>query len=240
MRPPAVFATTHWSAVMAAARNDTTRAHDALANLCRASWYPLYAHARRRGCSPNDAQDVTQSFFVHLLENESLAAADPARGRFRSFLLAAMNNFLNTEWTKARTQKRGGQNEFFSLDAATSENRFKLEPVDHASPDKLFDRQWATALLENVLQQLEEVYRDENKHALFQALKPTLMGARESQPYAALAAQLGQTEAAIKVSVHRLRQRYRELIRNQIAGTVASPEEISGEMRHLLEALAGR
>lgn len=235
-----VFATTHWSVVLAAGRNDTTRAHDALAKLCCAYWYTLYAHARRRGCSPLDAQDFTQEFFAHLIEHQSLVAADPQRGRFRSFLLAAMNNFLDREWAKARAKKRGGGKHLLSLDWAAAERRFDLEPVDASSPDKIFDRHWAMEVLDNVLTQLEAEYRREDKMELFLALKHTLMGTRESQPYATLAAGLNMEEGAIKVGVHRLRKRYRELIRTEIADTVASPEEIGGEMKHLLDALAGR
>ncbi len=236
-RQPA-FVTTHWSVVFSAGGSDTTRARDALARLCQTYWYPLYAYVRRRGNSPHDAQDLTQAFFAHLLERQKLAAADPERGRFRSFLLGAMNHFLINEWQKARAQKRGGGSQTISLDLAAAEERFDLEPADHFSPDKIFEKQWALTLLGEVLNRLEAEYQREGKGGLFAALKQTLMGSRESQPYSELAAKLGMNENAIKVAVHRLRRRYRELIRDEIAGTLASQRDIEEEMRHLFSALA--
>ena len=232
-----VFATTHWSVVLTAGRHDTARGHEALARLCQSYWYPLYAHARRRGLSPHDAQDLTQEFFAQLLERQSFAAADPSRGRFRSFLLTAMNHFLVTEWKKARAQKRGGGEALLSLDLAAAEQRFDLEPSGGEAPDHAFDKRWALTLLEEVLNLLEKEYRREGKAALFAALKQTLTGATESQPYAQLAAGLGLSESAVKVAVHRLRKRYRELIRAEIAHTVASADQVNDEMRHLLATL---
>lgn len=232
-----VFVTTRWSVVLAAGRNDTTRSHEALARLCQNYWYPLYAYVRRRGYSSHDAQDLTQEFFARLLEKQSIASADPNRGRFRSFILTALNNFLGQEWEKARTQKRGGGAELFSLDLAQAEQRFDLEPASAETPDKDFDKKWAVALLETVMTQLEQEYKAENKSDLFAALKQTLTGSRESQPYAQLATRLDMSEAAIKVAVHRLRKRYRELLQTEISDTVSSPEEIKEEMRHLFTAL---
>jgi RNA polymerase sigma factor (sigma-70 family) len=232
------FVTTHWSVVLSAGGKDTTRSRTALARLCQTYWYPLYAYVRRRGHSSHDAQDLTQEFFARLLARDSLAAADPSRGRFRSFMLAAMNHFLANEWDKARAQKRGGGCEILSLDLAAAENRYDLEPADSASPDKAFDRQWALALLDEVLTQLEEEYRSEGKATLFAALKQTLTGTRESQPYAFLADQLGMNEGAVKVAVHRLRKRYRELLKAEIGNTVTTPEETSEELRYLFATLA--
>jgi RNA polymerase sigma factor (sigma-70 family) len=234
-----VFVTTRWSVVLAAGRSDTTRSRDALARLCQTYWYPLYAYARRRGYSAHDAQDLTQEFFARLLEKQSLAAADPERGRFRSFILAAMNNFLAQEWEKARAKKRGGGVELISLDLAQAEQRYDLEPATSETPDKDFDKKWALALLESVMVQLECEYVRESKAELFTALKQTLTGSRESQPYAELAVTLGMNEGAIKVVVHRLRKRYRELLQDEIANTVSSTEEIKEEMRHLFAALTG-
>lgn len=234
-----VFVTTHWSVVLAAGRSDTTRSRDALARLCQTYWYPLYAYVRRRGYSAHDAQDLTQGFFARILEKHSIACADPERGRFRSFILTAMNNFLGQEWEKARAQKRGGGSEVLSLDLAQAEQRYDLEPATSETPDKDFDKKWALALLESVMAQLEGEYLHENKPDLFNALKQTLTGARESQPYADLAKQLDTTEAAIKVAVHRLRRRYRELLQSEIANTVSSPDEVKEEMRHLFAALIG-
>ena len=236
-RQPA-FVTTHWSIIISAGGSDTTRARDALARLCQTYWYPLYAYVRRRGYSPHDAQDLTQAFFAQLLERQSLAAADPERGRFRSFLLGAMNHFLVNAWQKARAQKRGSGSQTISLDLAAAEERFDLEPADNASPDKIFEKQWALTLLGEVLNRLEAEYQREGKGDLFAALKQTLMGARESQPYSDLAVKLGMNENAIKVAVHRLRRRYRELVRGEIAGTLAQTRDIEEEMRHLFAALA--
>jgi RNA polymerase sigma-70 factor (ECF subfamily) len=233
-----VFVTTRWSVVLAAGRSDTTRSRDALARLCQTYWYPLYAYVRRRGYSAHDAQDLTQEFFARLLEKHTFAAADPNRGRFRSFILTAMNNFLVQEWEKSRAKKRGGGNELFSLDLAQAENRYDLEPSSSDTPDKDFDKKWAVALLDSVMAQLEAKFTSDGKTELFTALKQTLTGSRESQPYAELSQKLGMSEAAIKVTVHRLRKRYRELLQSEIANTVSSPEEIKEEMRHLFAALS--
>jgi RNA polymerase sigma-70 factor (ECF subfamily) len=229
--------TTHWSVVLLAGRNDTERARVALAKLCRTYWYPLYAYVRRSGRTPHDAQDMTQDFFAHLLQHQALAKADPERGRFRSFILTAMKNFLAGARERERAQKRGGGRELVSLDLAAAERRFELEPVDAASPDKLFDKQWTLALLSAVLLRLEEEYRREGKSELLAILKDTLTGARATQPYADLAARLGLSESAVKVAVHRLRKRYRSLLQAEVAQTVASVEEAEQEMRHLLNCL---
>jgi RNA polymerase sigma-70 factor (ECF subfamily) len=174
------FVTTHWSVVLTAGGSDTTRARDTLARLCQTYWYPLYAYIRRRGHSPHDAQDLTQAFFAQLLERQSLAAADPERGRFRSFLLGAMNHFLVNEWQKAHAQKRGGGSQTLSLDLAAAEERFDLEPADNSTPNRVFEKQWAMTLLGEVLNRLDAEYRREGKGGLFAALKQTLMGSRES------------------------------------------------------------
>jgi RNA polymerase sigma-70 factor (ECF subfamily) len=225
--------------VLRAGRADTPRARDALARLCRTYWYPLYAHVRRRGHGPHDAQDLTQEFFARLLAGSTLGRADPARGRFRAFILTALDHFLADEWDKARAQKRGGGTEVVSLDLAAAEQRFDLEPTDAtAPPDKAFDRQWALALLETVLAQLDAEYRLSNKAALYAALRQTLTGARDAQPYSKLATRLGLSEGAVKVAVHRLRQRYRALLQAEIAHTVAAPADVPEEMRHLFRTLA--
>ncbi len=235
----ATFVTTHWSVVLAARRSDTTRAQAALARLCQAYWYPLYAYVRRRGHSPPDAQDLTQEFFARLLEQNWLAQADRERGRFRSFLLAAMSHFLANEWDKARAQKRGGAAQFVPLQLGTAETRYGQEPADPLTPEQLYERRWALALLDEVLNALRKEYAAAGTAELFDALKPCLVGDRQAQPYAALAAQLSMTEGAVKVAVHRLRQRYRQLLREEITNTVASPEEASEEMHHLFTVLAG-
>ena len=233
-----LFVTTRWTVVLAAGGTDTTQARQALEHLCRTYWYPLYAYVRRRGHSAHDAQDLTQAFFARLLAQESLANADPDRGRFRSFLLTAMNHFLTSEWKRGLAQKRGGGCQVLSLELAAAEKRYDLEPAIHSSPDKLFEKQWALTLLEEVINRLELEFQTDGKANWFTALKPALLGVRESQPYAALATQLSMNESAVKVAVHRLRKRYRELIRDEISSTLDSSEEIEAEMRHLLRVLA--
>jgi len=236
---PAVFATTHWSVVLTAGRGDTPGAQHALARLCQTYWYPLYAYVRRRGYAPHDAQDLTQTFFARLLEHQSLTRADPDRGRFRSFILSAMNHFLISEWKRGMAQKRGGGSLTISLDLAAAEERFDLEPADPSAPDQLFEKQWALTLLAEVLNRLEGEYQSEGKIELFAGLKQTLTGSRESQPYAELSPLLGMNESAVKVAVHRLRKRYRELIRAEIANTLDQSEDVDGEMQHLFKVLTG-
>lgn len=233
------FVTTHWSIVRTAGRENTTRARAALEKLCQTYWYPIYAYVRRRGHSPEDAKDLTQAFFLRLLEQNSVANADPDLGRFRSFLLGALNHFLITEWKKAHTERRGGGRPILSLDWAAAERRLDLEPADPTSPDKAYDKQWATALLDEVLRQLETEYRRDGKAEVFQALKQTLTGVRESQPYADLARQLGINEGALRVAIYRLRKRYRALLQAEIANTVTSPEEAKEEMGYLFRAMTG-
>lgn len=239
-RPANYFATTHWSVVLAAGRQDTTRAANALEELCQTYWYPLYAHARRRGYASPDAQDLTQGFFACLLERQSLRNVDPTKGRFRSFMLGALNHFIASEWAKMQTQKRGGGREIVPLHLGAAEHRFDLEAGGQITPDQAFDRAWATALLHKVLGQLEEEFRSEKKTELFAALKQTLAGSRESQPYAALATKLNLNEGAVKTAVHRLRRRYRQLLEAEIANTVGSPAEVKAEMNYLLTVVSGR
>jgi RNA polymerase sigma-70 factor (ECF subfamily) len=234
------FVTTHWSVVLAAGRGDSTRARDALAELCRSYWYPLYAYTRRRGCSPHDAQDLTQEFFARLLERQDLAQVSPERGRFRSFLLASLNHFLANEWDKARAAKRGGGQPLLRLDGASAEGRYALEPAGDDTPETLFDRQWALTLLERVLARLREEFGAAGKTRLFDRLKDSMAGERGDAGYAQAAAELGMTEGNVKVAVHRLRKRYRERLREEIAQTVVSPAEVEEEIRHLFTALARR
>ncbi len=236
--PRDYFATTHWTVVLAAGHGDTSHAHDALARLCRSYWYPLYAYARRRGHSPHDAQDLTQEFFARLLRGNWIAQADRQRGRFRTFLLSAMQHFLANEWNKAHAKKRGGTRPILSLDDDTAEQRYRLEPADRNTPETLFERGWALALLNDVLQRLKEEYSREGKQDWMEAMQPALTADRNAIGYADIARKLGMTETAARVAVHRLRQRYRWLIRAEVAQTVASPEEVEAEMRHLFEVLS--
>ena len=212
----------------------------ALETLCRAYWYPLYAYARRRGHAPADAEDLTQGFFSQLLEHNWVARADPHKGRFRSFLLMAMSRFLANEWDRAHTLKRGGQVRLVPLPMDTAETRYSQEPADTSTPEQAFEKQWAVTLLEEALRRLRADYERDGKAGLFDAMKPCLVGTRETQPYAELAAGLGMSEGAIKAAVSRLRFRYRERLREEIAHTVASPSEVDGELRHLFRVLARR
>ena len=233
------FVTTRWSQVVAAGRpTDSTHARAALEQLCQSYWYPLYAYVRRQGHAPHDAQDLTQAFFARLLERNALGAADRERGRFRSFLLATLKNFLRDEWDKLRAQKRGGGQAVISLDAGDAESRYALEPADTLTADRIFERRWAMLLLDRALERLRAEHETAGKLAQFEPLKASLAGSRESQPYSELATQLGLSEGAVKVAVHRLRQRYREVIRAEIAETVASEAEVESELRHLMAALA--
>jgi RNA polymerase sigma-70 factor (ECF subfamily) len=233
------FAPTRWTLVLAARAPDqrvgTGPAADALAELCRIYWYPLYAYVRRCGHPTQEAEDLTQEFFARLLAKNYLADVDRRKGKFRSFLLASLKHFLANEWDRAHAQKRGGRRVIVPLDAA--ETRYNLEPAHDLTPEKLFERQWVIAVLEEVMARLKQEFDIAGKAHLFQALKPFLAGDEASRTYAQLAAGLGMTEGAVKVAVHRMRRRYRELLRQEIAGTVASPEEVADEIRHLLSCL---
>src|SRR5213594_329226 len=224
------FVTTHWSVVLSAGRSDTPRARQALERLCQTYWFPLYAYVRRRGYSPEDAQDLTQEFFARLLEGNRVQSADQQKGRFRSFLLAGMNNFLADEWDKSRAQKRGGGMRIVPLQFDTAETRYGCEPVDNVTPEASFERRWALTLLEDVLSRLRAEHERDGSSELFAALNPCLVGDRTSQPYLELAQRMGMTESAIKSAVHRLRRRYRQLLREEIAKTVASPSEVDDEL----------
>ena len=233
-----MFVTTRWSVVLTAGRSDTAHAHAALEKLCRAYWFPLYAYVRRRGYSPADAEDLTQEFFARLLERNAVASVAPEKGRFRSFLLACMNHFLAEEWHKARAQKRGG-GKVIPLDLQSAETQLGEIPVENFTPEKAFEHRWAITLLEQVYQRLGTEYRAEGKAMLFDALRTTLAGASNAAPYAELARQLDMSEGAVKVAVHRLRQRYRALLRDTIADTVSGPDEVEDELCYLFRTLAG-
>lgn len=237
-RHGAAFATTLWTTVLQAGSAETTQARAALEHLSRAYWYPLYAFVRRQGHSPHDAQDLTQAFFARLLEKHWLADVNRERGRFRSFLLAAMRHFLANEWDRARAQKRGGGRQCIELDAASAETRYALEPADNATPERIFERRWAMTLLDRVLARLRQEHQQGGKGARFDVLKGALTGDRSALPYAQLGEQLDASEGAVKVAVHRLRQRYRELLREEIANTVASEADVEDELRHLFALLS--
>ncbi len=231
-----VFVTTHWSVVLRASE-DTPQARSALEQLCRVYWYPLYAHVRRRGHSPEDAQDLTQEFWARLIERNWLARADQNKGRFRTFLLTAMERFLKDERQKARALKRGGGRLPLPLELESGETRYGTEPADARTPEQAFERRWAVALLDETLRQLEAEYRADGKGGWFAALRPCLLGQGELVKFDKLGEQLGLSEGAVKVAVHRLRQRYRERLRAEIAHTVASADDVEAEMRHLFKVL---
>lgn len=233
-----MFATTHWSVLSAAGGQVGEPQAAALEQLCRAYWYPLYACVRRRGHPPQDAQDLTQGFFAALLAGNYLARADRERGRFRTFLLSAFDNFLHNEHDRATALKRGGGREIVSWEEHTAEGRYAQEPAGGLSPEQIYEKRWAATLLERVLAHL----REESMHAarleLFDQLKPHLWGEDEATPYAQLATHFNMTVAAIKVTVHRLRRRYRDVLREEIAQTVADPAEIDGEIQYLMRVMS--
>lgn len=229
------FATTHWSSIRLAAQ-DGKSSHPALEALCRAYWYPLYAFARRSGRSPHDAQDLTQSFFNYLLEKNLLAKADPAAGRFRSFLLASFRNFTSNEDQRSFALKRGGGSQVISWDVAHAEELFAEEPAGNETPETIYDRTWAVTVIDGALDALRAEYSASDKGALFKELSLFLTGDR-GPSYAEIGTRLGLTEGNIKVAVHRLRQRYRELLRSTVANTVADPREVDAELHHLFRCL---
>jgi RNA polymerase sigma-70 factor (ECF subfamily) len=237
---PHDFATTHWSLVVAAKQDETSQsaARQALEELCRSYWYPLYAFVRNRGYSSADAQDLTQSFFARIIETGGLASADPMRGRFRSYLLGAMKHFLANQWHHQRAQKRGGGVTFLELDALDPEARYALEPAELADPDAHFHRQWAQESITRAMEKLRAEMETSGKGELFETLKGSLTG--DEPPRCETATRLGMTKGAVKVAVHRLRQRYRELLRAEIAETVSESSDVDDEMRSLVAALRGK
>jgi RNA polymerase sigma-70 factor (ECF subfamily) len=234
------FATTRWSIVAAAGQGASPESHEALAALCHAYWYPLYAYARRHLPSADDAQDQTQAFFAELLEKDYLQAADPRRGKFRSFLLTAFKHFLSKQRDRASAQKRGGGRSLVSLDFEAGECRYSREPADHATPEAIYERRWALAILEQALARLRQELADAGKAKLFESLKGALDGEGPQESYARIGEGLGISEQAVKVAVHRLRRRYQELLRAEIAQTVASPEEVDDELRDLFAAVRAK
>ena len=231
------FATTHWSVVLAAREGDTPQAAKALETLCRAYWHPLYGYVRRCGESPADAQDLTQAFFAQFLARGSLRAATPERGRFRWFLLASLKHFLANERERARAQKRGGGQLPLSLDALEGEERYALEPIDALSADRAYDRAWATSLLEQARRRLREEFTTAGRAERFEKLEQFLPGEQSLTPYAELAVQFQVTEGAIKADVSRLRRRYGELLRAEVAHTIGTHTDLDDELRHLVEVL---
>jgi DNA-directed RNA polymerase specialized sigma24 family protein len=233
-----VFATTHWSVVLSAQDEDTAIASEGLETLCKTYWNPVYAYARRTGHSPADAQDMTQGFFARLLSKDYLQSVAREKGKFRTFLLVALKRFLVNEWTRGQTQKRGGGSTRVPLAGHSAETRHLAEPADHLTAEKLYDRRWALALLDRVLERLRKEFAVAGKAAVFDKLKDSLMAEKGAIPHSGVAAALGMSEVAVRVAVHRLRGRFRELFREEVARTVGSANEIDEEIRHLLAALS--
>ncbi len=234
---PHAFATTQWSMVLAAGRGDDRDAQAALSQLCESYWYPLYAYVRRRVKNVDNAQDLTQSFFTHLLEQGVVARADRSRGRFRAFLLTSLKNFLANEWQKEQTQKRGGQRLTLSLDFDAGESKFRLEPAHELTPEKLFERQWVMTLLDCVLERLRAELVAAGKREHFDHLKAGLVSDSEPADYKQAAEALGMTLAAAKQAAYRLRKRYRQLFREEVSRTVADEKEVDEEIGQLLATL---
>jgi RNA polymerase sigma factor (sigma-70 family) len=234
------FRSTNWSVVLTAAQDHTPAGQAALAELYRIYWYPLYSHVRRRGCSPEDSQDVTQSFFLHLLEHRGLTQVDPRKGRFRSFLLASLQNFLSTAQRRENTIKRGGLCAFISLDAGAVESRYRLEPVDDLAltAEQIFDARWALTLLDEAMKSAQAEYAGRGKGKTFEILKGFLPGASAGlTSYEEAAAALGISEAAVTTLIHRLRKQYSIALRREVARTVSEPAAIEDEIHLLFEAL---
>ncbi len=242
-KPIRGFATTRWSLVLAAAEpvagdSGDVHAEQALAELCERYWYPLYAYVRRRGYSVEDARDLTQAFFAQLLEKRSLRAADPDRGRFRTFLLASLQNFLGGTWRKAQALKRGGGLRMIALDFDSAEQTYGLEPSRELSPEEVYERRWALSVLESAVHDLRQRYAADGKAELFEALKTFLGGDGDVPPYAELAQQLGQSEGALRTALSRLRARWRKRVRELVADTVREPAEVQDELQTLIASVA--
>ena len=233
------FATTHWSVVLAAGGRAGSHCAEALQSLCQTYWFPLYAFVRRQGVQPDEALDLTQGFFARLLEKQWLTAADPELGRFRNFLMASIRHFMSNEWACQRAKKRGGGHCHLSLDIEDAETRYRLEPADDRSPEQVYERQWALAVLDRVMAELRSDYAARGKSEQFDLLKGCLALGSKERSYTKTAEHLNTTEGAVRVMVHRLKQQYRDILRRQIAQTVSSAEEVESEIRHLFQALAG-
>ena len=231
------FATTRWSIVLAAGQVCSADSRQALVTLCETYWQPLYVYVRRRGYQADEAQDLVQEFFARLLEKESVAKADPGRGKFRSFLLSSLNHFLANEWRREQAQKRGGLQAILSLDFQRGESSLAIEPADDTTPERVFERKWALTLLATALGKLQAEYEAGGKLLLFERLQPSLSGSDDTESYHDLAAELGMTAGAVKVAVHRLRRRCRDILREEIAQTVSGPEEVDEELNDLFDAL---
>lgn len=233
------FATTSWSLVLAAADEDSSRAREALADLCEAYWYPIYCLIRRQGHGPEEAADLTQGYMVQLLEKGYLRQISRERGKFRSFLFVSVKHFLSNERDRERAAKRGGGRAQVSLDAEAAEGRYRIEPADDLTPETLFERRWATTVLERAMRRMHDEAVQAGEERRFEELKTFVTGEEPAPAHRDVAGRLGMTEAAVGVAVHRMRRKFGQLLRDEIAQTVADPADIDGEVRHLLAALGG-
>lgn len=231
-----IFVTTHWTVVLAAGQRHTPQSDHALEALCRTYWFPLYAYVRRRGHAKPDAEDLVQAFFARFLAKNYLAGLSEERGRFRAFLLAALKNFLINEWKHASRQKRGGGEAALSLDWETADTKFQIAAQNEPSPDQAFDREWALALLSRVIERLQAECAADGKAKLFEQLKVFLAAGKSETAQSDVAKALGMEEGAVRVAVHRLRKRYRQLLRDEIANTLSDPAMVDEEMRALFGA----
>ena len=233
---PHDFATTRWSLIAAVGESSSAESRDALAFLCETYWYPLYVYVRRKGHQPAEAQDLTQSFFAELLEKERFQLADQERGRFRSFLLASLNNFMANQWRRAKAQKRGGSSNLLSIDVDAGETRYRHEPFHELTAERIFERRWAMTLLEQTVSRLSDEYARSDKADLFAALKGHL-GQGATTPYREVAEQLGMSETAVKVAAHRLRKRCGQILRDEVSQTVSDPAAVDAELQQLFAAV---
>ncbi|MHC4518775.1 MAG: RNA polymerase sigma factor [Planctomycetota bacterium] len=224
--------------MLAAGKKSSPQQKQALETLCQSYWFPLYAYLRRRGCDTHEAEDVTQAFFAHILEKQGLRTADPQYGKFRSFLLVRLKGFLSDERDRARAMKRGGGRKILSLGIQNAEGQYALEPESELSPEMLFEKSWALKVLERTIDRLEADMAKKGKQGLFDHLKVYLTTDKDTIPYEAMAMELRMTEGSVRVAVHRLRRRYRKLLRDEIAQTVSDDDQIDEEMGHLFSALA--
>ena len=236
--PRDIFATTHWTVVLAAGKRSTPQSDRALEELCRTYWFPLYAYVRRRGHTKEDAEDLTQAFFARFLEKNYLSALDSEKGKFRAFLLASLKHFLANEWDKSQRQKRGGSATHLSLDWKTADTQFQIAGTAEPSPDEAYDREWAMALLEKVIQRLQAECEADGRAKQFSELKIFLTAGKGVIPYSAAAKSLDLDEGAVRTAVHRLRKRYRQLLRDEISQTLADPAQVDEEMQALFGAFA--
>jgi DNA-directed RNA polymerase specialized sigma24 family protein len=237
--PPALFATTHWSVVLAAGQGDSPQAAEALERLCRTYWYPLYAYVRQRGYAPEDAQDLTQGFFARILRQKYVGKAQAERGKFRWFLLTSFRHFLANEWDRAKAEKRGGDAQFIPIDQAEAEGRYRLELRHELTAENVYERTWALTVIEGVRARLKQEYVTAGKAQRFEVVDQFLPGEDGEMTQAEAALRLDLSAGGFRAEVHRLRRRYGELLRAEIAHTVADPGEIDPELRHLIEVLSG-